>query len=334
MLTGAVEIIGGAPARHIHPVHLARSQAADATGYILISYAQEPPAPERPVRKFHDLFMFRGPAILETVRFTRDLRFALHREAANRTFESYRHHPATRVSFYQTDARLLELLRSACHLLPSLKFRFDTVDGARLREQLASCPPGGGILEWSMFDGERPAMELQEVRSESEVSAFAPPRDGGKLLYYDLEENREFLRHALREEPPAPPAQTPHAPVRDAPPSEPSDLVRAADRLLRAFRQRAFEALGPRTDALLAQAEEGLRFAAPDFDSSRLTDASAPAVLELIERIVAAAPFWRRAPLRKAAETLLSDFYGKQYDLLERRGILGAVEQAYYGMKR
>jgi hypothetical protein len=106
------------------------------------------------------------------------------------------------------------------------------------------------------------------------------------------------------------------------------------DRPCPRFRQRAFESLGPRADALLARAEKGVRFLAPEFDSARLGEGTAILVLDLVDQGIAAAPFWRRAALRKSAETLLADFYAKQYDLLERRDVLGAVEQAYYRLKR
>jgi hypothetical protein len=334
MLNGAVEIIAGAPARHLHPVHLARSQSAGTSGYVLISYAEELPA-ERS-RVYHDLYLFRGPVILETVRFTRHLRFAIRRDVAHRAFESLRHHSSTRVSCFQADHEALELLRSTCRLLPSVKVPVGETSPEAWRAAILAPVKVHGILEWCDFDRKRPVMHLEEVRTEAELTRFSPPCAGGTLLYYDLRENQEYLLQAAQEElPPAPtPQKGPALPSDDPPPSEPSDLVRAAERLCRAFRQRAADVVGARCAPLFTHAEREIRFLSPGFDSAALDDDSAVLVLDLIERVVAAAPFYRRAALRKAAESLLAEFYAKQYDLLERRNALDAVEQSYYRLKR
>jgi hypothetical protein len=337
MLNGAVEIIAGAPARHLHPVHLARSQAADACGYVLIAYAEDLPGNRgHSGRTFHDLYLFRGPVILETVRFTRHLRFAIRRDAAHRAFESLRHHPSTRVSCFQADAEVLELLRATCRLLPSVKTPVGAVDPEAWRAAFLATAEVHGILEWCDFDRKHPLMHLQEVRTEGELARFSPPGGGGTLLYYDLRENREYLLQAPQREVAGTPSASPSVPAAGPAPksAEPSELVRAADRLCRAFRQRAADVVGAKCSAAFARAERELRFLSPGFDPAALADDTAVLVLDLIERVVAAAPFWRRPALRAAAESLLSEFYGKHYDLLERRNVLDAVEQAYYRLKR
>lgn len=329
MLLGATQIIAGAPARHLHPVHLARSQAQDASGYVLVSYAGEGCTG----RTFHDLYVFHGPAIVDTLRVTADLRYVVRREAAHRSFETYRHHPATRVSCYLADPRATDLLRSTCRLIPTLKFPLRGLDERALRALVERTPGPDGILEWSDLEGEHPSMLLRERRAGSR-STLDLPGERGRFLYYDLGENAAWERDT------AAPGEARAHPREAATPASPEEslpvtpLARSAERLLRSFRRSAHESLGSRAAAAFERAEREVRRSAPGFDPGAIADESAVLVLELIERVVGEAPAWRRGALRRTAGDLLADFYGKQYDLLEERRLLDAVEQVYYRLQR
>ena len=106
------------------------------------------------------------------------------------------------------------------------------------------------------------------------------------------------------------------------------------DRLYNSFRIRLFDTMGPRYGRLLREAERGVRFLNRDFDLDALTDATAPAVLELMEAAIRRAPFFRKARLRDAACILISDLYEKHYELLQTNGAIPQVEDIYYRLKR
>jgi len=106
------------------------------------------------------------------------------------------------------------------------------------------------------------------------------------------------------------------------------------ERVFRSFRVKLFDAVGPRYDELVSGAERGVRFLQPEFDLDALTDETAPATLDLVEEIVRRAPILKRSRLRKAASMLIADLYEKNYELLEKAGVLTKVEESYYRLKR
>lgn len=106
------------------------------------------------------------------------------------------------------------------------------------------------------------------------------------------------------------------------------------ERVFRSFRVKLFDAVGPRYDELVSGAERGVRFLQPEFNLDALTDETAPATLDLVEEIVRRAPILKRSRLRKAASMLVADLYEKNYELLEKAGVLTKVEESYYRLKR
>ncbi len=65
-----------------------------------------------------------------------------------------------------------------------------------------------------------------------------------------------------------------------------------------------------------------------------LTPATAAQTMDLIIEVVASAPFLKRSSLREFALLLIADIYDRHYDLLEARGLVDRVEQAYLKLKR
>ena len=342
MLSGALEIIGQVPGRHLHPFHLAASQEPDARGYVMVEYHHE--AGEAGGAAWYDLFHFRGPVIEECARFSRDLRFVVPHEAALRTFETLRGRASTIVSLFQADPRLLESLRSICYFSPSLQLQRKALTERQLQTQLLLSRCRNGIVECSLFGADRPVMHLAEIRSEADLASFRAPLKAGRLLLYDIDRNGELLRQRMEggavnglcgqsgtEEAPTADLQK-RRPAKKPPAA--SELVRASERLFRSFRQTLIDTVGRRSDELLARAEGEIRVLTPGFDVSQLTDETALFIPELFEKLVRGAPFFRRQGLREAAALLLADHYAKQHDLLERHGAADAVEHVYYRLKQ
>ena len=105
-------------------------------------------------------------------------------------------------------------------------------------------------------------------------------------------------------------------------------------RLFRSFRKKAVDCLGSRWEDALRSAAERVRFLAPEFQADALTSQTAPQMLDLILDVVASAPFLKRSRLREAALLLIADIYDRHYDLLESRGLVDRVEQAYLRLKQ
>ena len=116
-----------------------------------------------------------------------------------------------------------------------------------------------------------------------------------------------------------------------APP--PSAYVRIFERLLRSFRMQMFESLGEDSEEALMRAEKKILLLAPEYDREALTDETSPLVVEVVEEIVKSASFFKRRKLRGAAVTLVADLYNKHYQMLEERGAIDRIEQAYYRLK-
>ncbi len=115
---------------------------------------------------------------------------------------------------------------------------------------------------------------------------------------------------------------------------ESSEYLRLFERLFRSFRQRVFDSFGDKCDSVIADAESKVRFLTPEFDLHSLNESTAIIVLDLIENIAAKASFLKRPRLRQAALTLVADLYNKQYELLEKHGVIDKVEQFYYRLKK
>ncbi len=105
------------------------------------------------------------------------------------------------------------------------------------------------------------------------------------------------------------------------------------EKVLRSFRIRLFEILGPRGSDIMREGERSVRFLDPDFNLEELSEASAASVLDVIEEAVRRAPLLKRGRLRKVASMLICDLYEKHFEALEKAGVLDKVEESYYRLK-
>jgi hypothetical protein len=105
-------------------------------------------------------------------------------------------------------------------------------------------------------------------------------------------------------------------------------------RLLRSFRQQAFEHIGTKFEASFVEAERRVKLNNPEFATDSMNTATAPLVLDLIEFVIEETSLFKRAKIRAAALSLMADLYNKQYELLERYKAIDKVEQVYYRMKK
>jgi hypothetical protein len=100
------------------------------------------------------------------------------------------------------------------------------------------------------------------------------------------------------------------------------------------FREQAGRSFGQKGPEMISRAEETLRSRSPDFALDFSDPAAALSVLDLIEVVVADAPFFRRARLRQSVITLVADLYSAHFDLLERYQATAKLEQFYYRLKK
>ena len=210
----------------------------------------------------------------------------------------------------KASAQIVELPR------PAPKSRCDLVitSGAQA-PQRESSSRGPGVDEvWSLI--ERASMQRESCQVENPV---------------------EVLREAGKARDSAAPGSLPagKGSIARPHPNGPRAAARPLfEKLFRSFRVKLFDAVGPRYDELVREAERKVRFLEPDFDLDDLTGESAPATLDLIEEIIRRSPILKRSKLRKTASILLADLYEKHYDLVEKSGVLNKVEESYYRLKR
>jgi hypothetical protein len=112
------------------------------------------------------------------------------------------------------------------------------------------------------------------------------------------------------------------------------ELLLLFSRLLRSFRQQAFECVGTKFESVFVEAERRVKLNNPGFAADSMNAATAPLVLDLIEYVIEETSLFKRAKIRAAALSLIAEVYNKQYELLERWKAIEKVEQVYYRMKR
>jgi len=200
MINDAIQIIGGVPGQNLDPLLLAKSQAKDSTGFIMVAYdisTEEVPQEGEtmaPGRKFYDLLFFKGATIYECARLNQDLRFTVNGDTALQTFERRRDNPSTSVFLFQAPAELILRFRSTFYYEPCLKVQIESLSKKQIAMLLRTSRCRHGILECNEFTNNFPAIHLTEIRSEEELLGFSPTLKHGRLLLYDIDKNREIIR--------------------------------------------------------------------------------------------------------------------------------------------
>ena len=200
MINDAIQIIGGVPGQNLNPLLLAKSQAKETTGFIMVAYdiSTEEVLQEGetmpPGRKFYDLLFFKGATIYECARLNQDLRFTVNGDTALQTFERRRRNPSTSVFLFQAPEELILRFRSTFYYEPCLKVQIESLSKKQIATLLRTSRCRHGILECNEFTSKSPAIHLTEIRSEEELVGFTPTLKHGRLLLYDIEKNREIIR--------------------------------------------------------------------------------------------------------------------------------------------
>jgi hypothetical protein len=468
MINGATKIIEGVPGKHLDPLLLAKSQAHDSTGFIMLAYDNQLDTNLPQSSRFYDLLFFRGPQIFESARMNQDLRFQLDLDAALQTFKLQALEDNTRIYLFTAPEQVIDRFRLTLQYEPCLKIQVDALSRKQISRLLKAANCHRGIIEMNDFTKAIPTLDHHEVLTPEDIDRYQPKFKQGRLLLYDIERNEhllqgrptlstiepdilpsdltdsnarapldsdqtmvrildsssrttathlspdidekqadeftDFVKQILgssetqnpnegKDEKGSMPApaftkkekpsnRRDHRPsverkkttqppkkketieahakisrptsdelpvgqvgkskstsehpalVNTAGAQNDSDFVRVFERLFRSFRQQAFDCLGDRCEATIAEAERRVRFLTPEFDLQSINEQTAPVLLEVIEAITTEVSFLKRPRLRQAALTLVADLYNKQYELLEHHRAIDKVEQFYYRLKR
>jgi hypothetical protein len=103
--------------------------------------------------------------------------------------------------------------------------------------------------------------------------------------------------------------------------------------LSRSFRRQVYELYRKKTEHILNRAELKVRLVIPAFDRQALQDETAHGVLDLIDEAVKEASLLKRPALRRAAIALISNLYGKHYEMLMDHHLIDKVEELYYRLR-
>lgn len=194
MVNGATQLLGGVPGRNLDPVLLVKSQSASSTGFILITYDQQPVRTPPACGSFFDVYFFRGPVVFECARLNQDLRFAVSITTALRTFAEHREGNGTTVNLYAADEAIMRRFRSTFYFEPCLKVQIEALTKRQIALLLGSSRCRHGIVECNEFTGGQPRIHLVEIESPEQLAEFRPTLRHGRLLLYDIEKNREIIR--------------------------------------------------------------------------------------------------------------------------------------------
>ncbi len=358
MLIGSTLILGPIPARNLDPMILVESQPPEMRGYVLLAPgARADPPGTTDERAWMGIFLAGNPEpdVLRLTEIARTrVEFSCIRDELQKAGKEGR-----TVHLFEAPERLLRDFLSTLEADPVLKVTLDSLDLRHIEALLASSPVRRGLLERSDLTGDLPRIELVRVSTFVDELGlpFTLPQlqlgyEKGGMALYRLD---GVTATPASETPPkgAPPAGQPQkaapragAKRRPAEPVKPSLRPSAApvdeadavliifQRLFRSFRKKGVDCLGRRWEDALRSAVERVRFLGPEFQPDALTHSTAPMMLDLILEVVSSAPILKRSRLRDGALLLIADIYDKQYDVLESRGLVDRVEQAYLRLKK
>ena len=186
-----------------------------------------------------------------------------------------------------------------------------------------SVPPGEGKVPRESGSVPKKGVIISVPRSEK------PASDPGPI--WDL--IQESVR-TTKPDRPAPPAKPRELKRISTPPGRNGEgVAHLFEKVLRSFRIRLFEIVGPRAGEIIREGERNVRFLDPEFNLDELSEATAVSVLDVLEEAVRSAPLLKRARLRKVASMLICDLYEKHFDALEKAGVLDKVEESYYRLR-
>ncbi len=129
---------------------------------------------------------------------------------------------------------------------------------------------------------------------------------------------------------PAPPA------AEDRPwlPDHEREFVNCLETAFRTFRMKISEVWSRKSVNLAcARTVARLQSRFPGFSTAHLTPETAAGVFDMIEALLASAPWWRRPLLRRETAHLLAELYDANFKALRDHGLLERVEQLYLAVK-
>ncbi|MBI5472609.1 MAG: hypothetical protein HY961_09715 [Ignavibacteriae bacterium] len=185
MINGSQQIIGNVPGQYLNPLLVAESQAADHTGFIVVTYELDP-------RQFDVLFL-QGRVITHCARMNKDLRFFIDQHDVTTTFRD--RHSESMVSLFVCDLQSIQRFIATFHSEPCLKVHVDALTKPQILALIKSTGCSQGIIERNDFSASMPIIELKEIESASELPVFTGGFKRGRLLVYDLVKNREIQSH-------------------------------------------------------------------------------------------------------------------------------------------
>ena len=205
MINNSTQIIENVPGRCLDPMLLAKSQATESTGFIMITYeisGQEVAhARERmlPERRFYDLLFLRGQTIFDCARLNQDLRFRVNVESSLLTFSRHRDEPGTMISLFQSSDEIIHRFQLTFFYEPCVNVQIDALPKEQIGMLLNASRCRQGIIEYNEFNGQKPAIELTEIYSTEQLENFRPAFGHGKLLLYDIHKNKDIIRELYRD---------------------------------------------------------------------------------------------------------------------------------------
>ena len=358
MLSESQLVFGQVPASQLDPFLLAEGRNSDEEGYVVILY------PERSC----DLLFLKGEEIRLAAHLTDDYRFAVQQAAVQARFRQYRSDSRSLLWFFLAPAESIRRFSSTLFYTPFLNVQLESLGRRQRHELLMNIKRKQCLVELADFNGFIPTIELQAVETNEELQSLAPRLTEGRLMLYDLERNVEMLRmksqcavvrpggesgevagsgpvHSSPEvvvppqDPNHVPSPTGHAvrtPIELAGPVKHPEkgCLRHFEVLFRRFRKQAAQLLGMRYHSLEAKAEKHVRASHPEFHLERLSEKSAPLVLQVMEFVTRKAPVFKRSHLKCMTITLVAEFYSAHYDTLERNKCLDGMEDFYTRLKQ
>lgn len=186
-VSGAKQILQDIPISFLDPLHLARSQNRNITGFIAVVYVA-----------YADIFFIKRSAIFDVGRITADFRFRLNLDTALDCAQTAKTNDAQAVvSLSYMNEQDLNTFRKTFYLEPCLKLHTHVLDvsGIQSLDEITSCSKG--IMEINTFLPDSASIRFHILNNNhtellNQILSLDRSR-ASRLLFYDEEKNTQIF---------------------------------------------------------------------------------------------------------------------------------------------
>ena len=181
MIKGATLLVNGIPGRFVDPIHLAESQCATFSGYVLIAYAID--------RRTWDALFLHGKAVTEAARIDEQERRPVEPKDVEDKFGTLR--DRSKVFLFEAAPPVLDPFTRTLRSVPALKVQVDPLSREQLVRLIRNISTPHLLAERQSMQAAYPVYEFLEIKSPHQPIEFQMRFRKGVLMLYRLDQGGE-----------------------------------------------------------------------------------------------------------------------------------------------